>query len=38
MQGLTLPQSLINGYQFPEKYDREDIVFFIDELIEDEEI
>lgn len=32
------PILIINGYQFPEKYDREDIVFFIDELIEDEEI
>lgn len=32
------PILVINGYQFPEKYDREDIVFFIDELIEDEEI
>ncbi|WP_160139204.1 vitamin K epoxide reductase family protein [Chryseobacterium sp. c4a] len=32
------PILIINGYQFPEKYDREDIVFFVDELIEDEEI
>lgn len=32
------PILVINGYQFPEKYDREDIAFFIDELIEDEEI
>ncbi|MDR6406440.1 MULTISPECIES: vitamin K epoxide reductase family protein [Chryseobacterium] len=32
------PIILINGYQFPEKYDREDIYYFIDELTEDEEI
>lgn len=32
------PIFIINGYQFPEKYDREDIWFFIDELLEDEEI
>ncbi|SDJ89737.1 vitamin K epoxide reductase family protein [Chryseobacterium jejuense] len=32
------PILVINGYQFPEKYDREDIVFFVDELIEDDEI
>ncbi|AZA82025.1 ABC transporter permease [Chryseobacterium lactis] len=32
------PILIINGYQFPEKYDREDIVYFIDELIEDEDI
>lgn len=32
------PIILINGYQFPEQYDREDIYYFIDELIEDEEI
>ncbi|MDM1557395.1 vitamin K epoxide reductase family protein [Chryseobacterium indologenes] len=32
------PILVINGYQFPEKYDREDILFFVDELIEDEEI
>ncbi|AZA79207.1 ABC transporter permease [Chryseobacterium sp. G0186] len=31
------PIFIINGYQFPEKYDREDIVFFVDELIEDED-
>lgn len=36
--GLTFtPVFIINGYQFPEKYDRDDIWFFIDELIEDEE-
>ncbi|CAM3076086.1 ABC transporter permease [Chryseobacterium flavum] len=36
--GLSFtPIFLINGYQFPEKYDREDIWFFIDELIEDED-
>jgi len=32
------PILLINGYQFPDKYDREDIYYFIDELTEDEEI
>ncbi|SIQ87223.1 Thioredoxin [Chryseobacterium sp. RU37D] len=32
------PIILINGYQFPDKYDREDIYYFIDELIKDEEI
>ncbi|SDH95080.1 Thioredoxin [Chryseobacterium taeanense] len=32
------PIILINGYQFPDKYDREDIYYFIDELAEDEEI
>lgn len=31
------PVFIINGYQYPERYDREDIVFFIDELIEDED-
>ncbi|MCW3161923.1 vitamin K epoxide reductase family protein [Chryseobacterium oryctis] len=32
------PIFLINGHQFPEKYDRDDIWFFIDELLEDEEL
>ncbi|WP_027380191.1 thioredoxin domain-containing protein [Chryseobacterium daeguense] len=32
------PIILINGHQFPEKYDREDIYYFIDELIEDDEV
>ncbi|REC46260.1 vitamin K epoxide reductase family protein [Chryseobacterium pennipullorum] len=32
------PILIINGYQFPDKYDREDILFFVDELIEDDEI
>jgi uncharacterized membrane protein len=32
------PIFLINGYQFPDKYDREDIYYFIDELTEDEEV
>ncbi|WP_294224484.1 thioredoxin domain-containing protein [uncultured Chryseobacterium sp.] len=32
------PIILINGYQFPDKYDREDIYYFIDELTEDEKI
>ncbi|KPH11205.1 thioredoxin domain-containing protein [Chryseobacterium sp. ERMR1:04] len=31
------PVFIINGYQFPEKYDREDIWYFITDLIEDEE-
>ena len=31
------PIFIINGYQFPDKYDREDIWFFISELLEDEE-
>lgn len=37
--GLTFtPVFLINNYQFPDKYDREDIFYFIDELIDDEDI
>ncbi len=37
--GLTFtPVFLINNYQFPTKYEREDIFYFIDELLEDEEI
>ena len=32
------PLFLINGYPFPKIYDREDIFYFIDELLEDEEI
>ncbi len=32
------PIILVNGYQFPDKYDREDIYYFIDELTEDEEV
>jgi uncharacterized membrane protein len=36
--GLTFtPVFIINGYQFPDKYDREDIHYFISELIEDED-
>ncbi|WP_343612186.1 vitamin K epoxide reductase family protein [Chryseobacterium oranimense] len=31
------PIFILNGYQFPDKYDREDIWFFIDELMEDED-
>ncbi len=35
--GMTFtPVFIINGYQFPDKYDREDIHYFISELIEDE--
>lgn len=37
--GLTFtPIILINNYQFPNKYEKEDIFYFIDELIEDEDI
>ena len=32
------PTFLINGYHFPDKYEREDIFYFIDELLEDEDI
>jgi hypothetical protein len=32
------PIILINGYQFPDKYDREDIYYFMDELTEEDEI
>lgn len=32
------PVFIINGYQFPTAYDREDIFYFIDELLEDNEI
>lgn len=32
------PVFIINGYQFPDKYDREDIWYFIDELMEDEDL
>ena len=36
--GLTFtPVFIINGYKFPDKYDREDIHYFISELIEDED-
>lgn len=36
--GLTFtPVFILNGYQFPDKYDREDIYYFISELIEDED-
>ncbi|UKB84597.1 thioredoxin domain-containing protein [Chryseobacterium sp. MEBOG06] len=37
--GLSFtPIFIINGYQFPDKYDREDLLFFIDELIDDEDL
>jgi len=37
--GLTqTPQILINNYLFSNLYEREDIFYFIDELLEDEEI
>ncbi len=32
------PIIIINGHQFPDKYDREDIWFFIDELLYDDEL
>jgi len=32
------PIFLINGYQFPDKYEREDIYYFMDELTEDDNI
>lgn len=32
------PVFLINNYQFPDKYESEDIFYFIDELLEDEQI
>lgn len=32
------PLLIINNYQFPKSYDREDIFYFIDDLLEDEEI
>ncbi|UFH30431.1 thioredoxin domain-containing protein [Chryseobacterium sp. C-71] len=36
--GITFtPVFIINGYQFPDKYDREDIHYFISELFEDED-
>ncbi|AJW62948.1 Vitamin K epoxide reductase family protein [Elizabethkingia miricola] len=37
--GFTFtPVFLINGYRFPDKYERADIFYFIDELLEDEDI
>lgn len=37
--GFTFtPMFFINGYVFPNRYDREDIFYFIDDLLEDEEI
>ncbi|WHF51930.1 thioredoxin domain-containing protein [Chryseobacterium gotjawalense] len=39
IHGLNFtPMFLINGYHFPDKYEREDIFYFIDELLEDEDI
>ena len=39
MHGLNFtPMFLINGYHFSDKCEREDIFYFIDELLEDEEI
>jgi uncharacterized membrane protein len=36
--GFTFtPIFLINGWKFPEKYEREDIFYFIDELLEDQD-
>ncbi|AZA47200.1 ABC transporter permease [Chryseobacterium carnipullorum] len=31
------PIFILNGHQFPDKYDRDDIWFFVDELMEDED-
>lgn len=37
LAGLNFtPVFIINGYKFPDKYDREDIHYFIGELVEDE--
>lgn len=37
--GLTFtPVFILNGHQFPDKYDRDDIHYFINELLEDEDI
>lgn len=38
LQFTFTPLLLINGYQFPEKYDREDIFYFIDDLLEEENL
>lgn len=39
IHGLNFtPMFLINGNHFPDKYEREDIFYFIDELLEDEDI
>lgn len=36
--GLSFtPIFLINGYRFPRSYDRDDIFYFIDDLLEDED-
>ena len=32
------PNIMLNGFLFPDKYEREDIFYFIDELLEDEDI
>ncbi|KFF21129.1 vitamin K epoxide reductase family protein [Chryseobacterium sp. JM1] len=32
------PIFILNGHQFPDKYDRDDIWFFVDELMEDEDL
>ena len=32
------PTFIINGYRFPDKYEREDIFYFIDELLEDDDV
>lgn len=37
--GLTFtPVFILNGHQFPDKYDREDIHYFINEILEDEDM
>jgi uncharacterized membrane protein/thiol-disulfide isomerase/thioredoxin len=38
LQFTFTPIFLVNGYRFPNKYDREDIFYFIDDMLEDEEI
>lgn len=38
-KGLNFtPNIMLNGFPFPDKYEREDIFYFMDELLEDEEI
>ena len=32
------PDIILNGYPFPDKYDREDLFYFIDELLDDEQV
>ena len=32
------PAIIINGYHFPDEYERNDLLYFINELVEDEQI